>query len=123
MAVLAPIPRASAARAATVTPGLPRKTRSACRKSWSTLAALHATCQIKWLRLQRRLEHDCPFMGSASVLHLFKFFAAREDFTALVERASKPAPILVAAPPLCGAGNSARSRLLPATAALRSGRE
>jgi hypothetical protein len=25
------------------------------------------------------------------VLHLFKFFAAREDFTALVERASKPA--------------------------------
>src|ERR1017187_3548810 len=32
-----------------------------------------------WLRLRR------------SVLHLFKFFAAREDFTALVERASKPA--------------------------------
>ena len=25
------------------------------------------------------------------VLHLFKFVAAREDFTALVERASKPA--------------------------------
>src|ERR1022692_2647935 len=25
------------------------------------------------------------------VLHLFKFFAAREDFIALVERASKPA--------------------------------
>src|ERR1039457_278335 len=32
-----------------------------------------------WLRLRR------------SVLHLFKFVAAREDFTALVERASKPA--------------------------------
>jgi hypothetical protein len=26
-----------------------------------------------------------------TVLHLFKFVAAREDFTALVERASKPA--------------------------------
>ena len=47
-----------------------------------------------------------------TVLHLLKFFAAREDFIALVERASKPATPtflsalrprthLVAAPPLC----------------------
>src|ERR1017187_2176714 len=53
------------------------------------------------------------------VLHLFKFFAARGDFTALVERASKPAPILVTAPPLCGPANPGCRRLLAGACRVR----